>query len=189
MSFQAYLDNIKAKTGKTPADFKKLAEKKGILKPDVKAGEVVKWLKEDFDLGHGHAMAIWAVFSNAKIPGNQKQKTEEKKPKKQAAPGKKVGVKDIDTYISMQPAESRPGLEKMRAIIRSAAPKAEEVISYGMPAFRYHGMLVGFADARNHYGFYPWTGRTVAQFKEELEGTVHRRALSGLIKASRCLQH
>ena len=67
MSFQAYLDNIKAKTGNSGEDFKKLADKKGFtqkgkLKPEVKAGEIVKWLKEDFDLGHGHAMAIYAVF-------------------------------------------------------------------------------------------------------------------------------
>lgn len=63
MSFQAYLKNIKAKTGKTPEDFKKLAEKKGLLKPGVKAGAIVAWLKKDFDLGHGHAMAIYAVLS------------------------------------------------------------------------------------------------------------------------------
>ena len=62
MSFQAYIDNIKAKTGKSPADFKQLAEKRGLLKEGVKAGEIVKWLKEDFDLGHGHAMAIYATF-------------------------------------------------------------------------------------------------------------------------------
>ena len=62
MSFHAYLDNIKTKTGKTPEQFKKLAEKKGLLKPDVKAGEIVAWLKEDFELGHGHAMAIYAWF-------------------------------------------------------------------------------------------------------------------------------
>jgi len=62
MSFQAYLDNIKTKTGKTPEQFKKLAEKKGLLKPDVKAGQIVAWLKEDFELGHGHAMAIYAWF-------------------------------------------------------------------------------------------------------------------------------
>lgn len=67
MSFQAYIDNIKAKTGNGPQDFKKLADKKGFtqngeLKPGVKAGDIVKWLKEDFDLGHGHAMAIYAVF-------------------------------------------------------------------------------------------------------------------------------
>ncbi len=67
MSFQAYLDNIQAKTGKTPADFKKLATQKGylengVLKPAVKAGEIVAWLKKDFDLGHGHSMAIYAFF-------------------------------------------------------------------------------------------------------------------------------
>ena len=61
MSFQAYLDTIKKKTGKGPEDFKKLAEKKGFLekgklKTEVKAGEVVDWLKKDFELGHGHAM-------------------------------------------------------------------------------------------------------------------------------------
>jgi hypothetical protein len=66
MSFQAYIDNIKTKTGKTPEDFKKLANKKGLLKEGVKAGEIVKWLKEDFDLGHGHAMAIYATFKGKK---------------------------------------------------------------------------------------------------------------------------
>ena len=66
MSFQAYIDNIKAKTGKTPEDFKKIAETKGLLKPGVKAGEIVAWLKKDFDLGHGHAMAIYATFKGKK---------------------------------------------------------------------------------------------------------------------------
>ncbi len=66
MSFQAYIDNIKTKTGKSPADFKKLAEKKGLTKEGVKAGGIVKWLKEDFDLGHGHAMAIYATFKGKK---------------------------------------------------------------------------------------------------------------------------
>lgn len=67
MSFQAYIDNIKAKTGKTPSDFKKLAEKKGFivdekLNPKIKATEITNWLKEEFELGHGHAMAIFAAF-------------------------------------------------------------------------------------------------------------------------------
>lgn len=71
MSFQAYIDNIKTKTGKTPEDFKKLATKKGLLKDGlikegVKAGEIVAWLKKDFDLGHGHAMAIYASFKGKK---------------------------------------------------------------------------------------------------------------------------
>ena len=68
MSFQAYLDNIEAKTGKGPADFKKLAKEKGFLsggrlRADVKAGEIVAWLKKDFELGHGHAMAIVALLT------------------------------------------------------------------------------------------------------------------------------
>ena len=64
MSFQAYLDNIKAKTGKTPEDFKALATDAGVYRPDMKAGDLVDWLKEEFDLGHGHAMAVWAVFKS-----------------------------------------------------------------------------------------------------------------------------
>ena len=64
MSFQAYIDNIKTKTGKTPDDFYKIAEEKGLLKPGVKAGQIVVWLKEDFGLGHGHSMAIYATFKN-----------------------------------------------------------------------------------------------------------------------------
>jgi predicted transport protein len=66
MSFQAYLENIKVKTGKTPEEFKKIAEKKGLLKPDTKAGAIVAWLKVDFGLGHGHAMAIYTVFKGLK---------------------------------------------------------------------------------------------------------------------------
>lgn len=67
MSFQAYIDNIQKKTGKTPDDFKKLAEKKGFLKDGkltatVKATEITNWLKQEFELGHGHAMAIYATF-------------------------------------------------------------------------------------------------------------------------------
>jgi hypothetical protein len=71
MSFQAYIDNIKTKTGKGPEDFKKLADKKGFTKngklaAGVKAGEIVNWLKNDFELGHGHAMAIYALFKGIK---------------------------------------------------------------------------------------------------------------------------
>ena len=71
MSFQAYLDNIKKKTGKGPDDFKKIAEQKGFLKKGklvegVKAGTIVQWLKNDFEIGHGHAMALFALFKGAK---------------------------------------------------------------------------------------------------------------------------
>lgn len=68
MSFQAYLDNIEAKTGKTPNEFIALAKAKGFDDPSTKAGVIVAWLKEDFDLGRGHAMALVHVIKNgAKI--------------------------------------------------------------------------------------------------------------------------
>ncbi len=75
MSFQAYLDNIQTKTGKRPADFRTLAAAKGFsdgggLKPGVKAGPIIQWLKNDFDLGHGHAMAIVALLKGAKKEGD-----------------------------------------------------------------------------------------------------------------------
>ncbi len=76
MSFQGYLDNIKTKTGKSPEDFRKLAEKKGFtqkgeIKTGVKAGEITDWLKKDFDLGHGHAMAIYALLKGVKKEGDK----------------------------------------------------------------------------------------------------------------------
>jgi len=63
MSFQAYLDNIETKTGKTPNDFIELAKAKGFDK-NTKTGDIVAWLKKDFELGHGHAMAIVYVIKN-----------------------------------------------------------------------------------------------------------------------------
>lgn len=80
-----------------------------------------------------------------------------------------TAIKDIDTYIAMQPETVQPVLEKLRQTINAVAPDAEELISYGMPAFKWNGMLVGFAAAKNHFGFYPWNGSTVEQFKDELK--------------------
>lgn len=60
--FKAYLDSIEAKTGKTPHDFQVLAQRRGLLRAGVKAMEIVNWLKQDFGLGHGHAMALYAVL-------------------------------------------------------------------------------------------------------------------------------
>jgi hypothetical protein len=64
MTFQAYLDNIRTKTGKTPEQLKALAAKAGVYKRDMKASALVAWLKEEFGLGHGHSMAVWAVFKD-----------------------------------------------------------------------------------------------------------------------------
>ena len=76
MSFQAYLDNIQAKTGKAPAEFKAMAAEKGLangsgLAPGVKATQITDWLKQDFGLGHGHAMAIVALLKGAKKEGSR----------------------------------------------------------------------------------------------------------------------
>ncbi|GAA0892990.1 hypothetical protein GCM10009122_26690 [Fulvivirga kasyanovii] len=67
MSFQAYLDNIQTKTGKAPEDFEALAAEKGFtqdgqIRQGVKATEITNWLKDEYKLGHGHAMAIYAYI-------------------------------------------------------------------------------------------------------------------------------
>jgi hypothetical protein len=64
MSFQSYLDNIKAKTGKTPEDFREAAVAADVLKPGVTATQIIEWLAKDYDLGRGHAMCIFTVFKD-----------------------------------------------------------------------------------------------------------------------------
>ena len=62
---------------------------------------------------------------------------------------------NIDEYIALFPPEVQAILEQIRRTIRSAAPDAEEAISYQMPAFKLHGVLAYFAAWKNHIGFYP----------------------------------
>ncbi len=64
MSFQAYLDTIETKTGKTPSDLIALAKAKGLDAPDTKASEIITWLAQDFELGRGHAMAVVHVIKH-----------------------------------------------------------------------------------------------------------------------------
>ncbi len=66
MSFQAYLDNIQAKTGKTAEEFRALATEKGLMIPMAKAGVFIDWLAADYGLGRGHAMAIFAYLRGKK---------------------------------------------------------------------------------------------------------------------------
>jgi hypothetical protein len=70
MSFQAYLDNIETNTGKTPNEFIALAKEKGFT-AETKAGEIAAWLKEDFRLGHGHAMALVKVIKTGPNIGDK----------------------------------------------------------------------------------------------------------------------
>ena len=75
--------------------------------------------------------------------------------------------KDIDAYITRYPKEIQKTLKQLRATIKKAAPQAEVVISYGMPAFKMNGMLVWFAAHTKHTGFYPRISG-IAAFKKEL---------------------
>lgn len=64
MSFQAYLDAVEARTGLTPRQIVELARAKGFDGAGVKAGEILAWLKADYDLGRGHGMALVHVIRN-----------------------------------------------------------------------------------------------------------------------------
>jgi uncharacterized protein YdhG (YjbR/CyaY superfamily) len=75
--------------------------------------------------------------------------------------------KTIDEYIQTFPENIQAILEKMRQTIRKTAPESAETISYGMPAFKLHSILVYFAAAKNHIGFYP-TASPIVAFKKEL---------------------
>lgn len=80
---------------------------------------------------------------------------------------KKEEIKDVDAYISTFPKPVQETLETLRTVIRKAAPKAEEVISYQMPAYKQDGMLVYFAAYKQHIGFYP-TASPIEVFKKDL---------------------
>ena len=77
-------------------------------------------------------------------------------------------AKDVDEYIASAPKEVRGRLKELRAVIKSAAPKAEERISYGMPYYGYKGRLAYFAYAKNHIGLYIPTP-IVEEHKSELK--------------------
>lgn len=85
---------------------------------------------------------------------------------------KKVNPADIpqtvDAYLAALSEESRVTLEKVRKTIRAAAPKAAEVISYQMPMYKQHGMLVGFAAFKDHCSLFPGA-KAVATYKDELK--------------------
>jgi uncharacterized protein YdhG (YjbR/CyaY superfamily) len=61
--------------------------------------------------------------------------------------------RDVDAYIAAAPGEIRPKLEEVRTVIRAAVPKAEEGISWGVPFYKYHGPLAGFAAYKHHVSF------------------------------------
>lgn len=75
--------------------------------------------------------------------------------------------KSVDDYIAEYPIEIQNLLARMRAIIKKAAPQAEEMISYNMPLYKWNGMLVSFAAWKKHIGLYP-TPRVSGEMKKKL---------------------
>lgn len=80
----------------------------------------------------------------------------------------------IDQYIQGFEGIHKKRLEEIRAIIRKALPKAQEVISYNMPAYKQNKVLVYFAASKNHIGFYP-TGSGIAAFEHEFAGYTYSK--------------
>ena len=77
--------------------------------------------------------------------------------------------KTIDDYLAAVSPDKRAALEQLRKSIKAVAPKAEECISYQIPAFRHNGMLVGFGATANHCSFFLMSSSTVEAHKEELK--------------------
>lgn len=80
---------------------------------------------------------------------------------------KQPAYTSVDQYIQFHPGNIRKRLEKIRSLVKKAAPGAEEKLSYGMPAYTYNGMLLYFAAHTKHIGLYPFT-TSVEAFSEEL---------------------
>ena len=66
----------------------------------------------------------------------------------------KTQITTVDDYIASQPEPVQATLREIRQLIRQAAPEVEEMISYQMPGYKFHGKLIWFAAAKNHYGIY-----------------------------------
>jgi uncharacterized protein YdhG (YjbR/CyaY superfamily) len=81
------------------------------------------------------------------------------------------GKAAVEAYLAAVPEPARTTLEKLRATIRAAAPKAAtEAISYSIPSFQYKGGLVAYAAFKRHCSFFPMGARAIEEFGEELEG-------------------
>jgi uncharacterized protein YdhG (YjbR/CyaY superfamily) len=88
--------------------------------------------------------------------------------------------KNVAEYLAGLPEPARSTLNKIRAMIRSAAPpEATEAISYGIPTFKYKGSLVGFAAFSSHCSFFPMNGSAVEKFKNQLK---HFQTSKGTIR-------
>ena len=78
-------------------------------------------------------------------------------------------AKNVDEYLKALPQDVRATLEDLRKIIKTSAPMAEEVISYQIPTYKYHGALVHFMAAKNHCSFFVINKSILEEFKDELK--------------------
>ena len=78
-------------------------------------------------------------------------------------------VKTVDDYLAALPAKERAVLQELREVIKSAAPQAEEVISYSIPLYKHYGHLVGFAAFKNHCSLFVTNSAVREEFAKELE--------------------
>ena len=104
--------------------------------------------------GYHRAMGI------AKSPERRSRRKTSRRPRSSAY----GGAKTIDEYLARIEPDQRAALEALRQLIRKAAPKAEEVITYGIPAFKQNGFLLGFAASAKHCSLHPMNNHTVADF-------------------------
>jgi uncharacterized protein YdhG (YjbR/CyaY superfamily) len=81
---------------------------------------------------------------------------------------KRVPAKSVDAYLKKLPSDQRAALEKIRAVIKAAAPEAEELISYHIPMYKYFGHLVCFAAYEGHCSFYVVNKKILTDFAKEL---------------------
>ncbi len=95
------------------------------------------------------------------------------------APQRAPAPKTVDEYLARIPPKFRTGLQELRKTIKAAAPDADEVISYQMPAFRQNGMLVHYAAFKDHCSFFVGSAQSRRRFSTELKpfeagkGTIH----------------
>lgn len=82
---------------------------------------------------------------------------------------KKSRMETVDEYLAGVPEDVRATLEKLRKTIKAAAPNAEEIISYQIPAYKHHGLLVGFAASKNHCTFHIMSTKATRAHAEELK--------------------
>jgi uncharacterized protein YdhG (YjbR/CyaY superfamily) len=141
--------------------------------------EAIEWAKR-CPLPEHAQLELRPVFANNDFPPELRNKHASKtaNPVKRAPLARIVkgtktdsGAADVDAYLASVPEPARSTLKKIRANIRSAVPReATEAISYGMPAFRYNGFLVGYAAFAKHCSFFPGSGSILQRYPDDLKG-------------------